>query len=623
MMSRLWGQDIQKVGASLSHLSLTVKLPLQAITGILVTAGTLTLLTIVIGTNILRSQAFDSNSYAVQTYASAVGLYLDNAQSLLEFSARLPELRNLAVVSAESLKEAETIESITHGLLERSTVFDYIMLLDLDGSVRLLKSQHDDLPSGNLASTLWYKQLKIAKVTTLSDLHTSNLTGQPTIVMATFIKNTAGQEIAIWAGGLKLQKLSDISLSEMANGARRANVGYLTDRQGLVIAHQSDPTLVSRQADYSGLPPVRFALARQHGLVEFTDPVSQEEHLAAYMPLPVWGWGVISTTPTTTAFAPVAEFRERVIVATLSLALLFTAGAWIVGRRFSGRLRELTWAVQKIGRGSLDYRVDIRSGDEVERLATEFNRMASSLQETQGQLLERTALMEAANKELESFSYSVSHDLRAPLRAVDGFSRILLEEHAPALAPDAARYLRLIRENAQQMGQLISDLLAFSRLSRQPLSVQPVLPAELVHRSLEELKSEHESRKVEVTVSELPTCQGDPSLLHQVFMNLLSNALKYTRKREEARIEVTGHRNGIEAVYSVKDNGAGFDMRYADKLFGVFQRLHRAEEYEGTGVGLAIVQRIVHRHGGRVWAEAEVGKGATFYFTIPGGDNHG
>jgi len=165
-------------------------------------------------------------------------------------------------------------------------------------------------------------------------------------------------------------------------------------------------------------------------------------------------------------------------------------------------------------------------------------------------------------------------------------------------------------------------LLTFSRLSRQPLNKEPVVPANLVRRVLSDLSGEQEGRQVEIVVGELPTCQADPGLLKQVFANLLSNALKYTRQRDVARIEVGCAAQDGATVYFVKDNGAGFDMRYADKLFGVFQRLHRAEEFEGTGVGLAIVQRIIHRHGGRIWAEAEVDKGATFYFTLEGEGLH-
>ena len=249
-------------------------------------------------------------------------------------------------------------------------------------------------------------------------------------------------------------------------------------------------------------------------------------------------------------------------------------------------------------------------------------RLLGDLRRLTADLLDRTQELTAANGELEAFSYSVSHDLRAPLRAMDGYSRILLEEFAAGLDAEAREYLGGIRANAQRMGVLIDDLLAFARLGRQPVSRRPVAPAEVARQALRELRHEQDGRQVRVAVSELPACSADPAMLKQVYANLLSNALKYTRLREVAVVAVGSEERGGETVYFVRDNGAGFDMRYAGKLFGVFQRLHRSEEYEGTGVGLATVQRIVHRHGGRVWAEAEPDKGATFFFTL-GGDGGG
>jgi signal transduction histidine kinase len=230
---------------------------------------------------------------------------------------------------------------------------------------------------------------------------------------------------------------------------------------------------------------------------------------------------------------------------------------------------------------------------------------------------ERTAQLESANRELEAFSYSVSHDLRTPLRAIDGFSQVVLERFGPQLPEEGQRYLGTIRAGAQKMGALIDDLLTFARLNKQALNRRPFDTVGLVREALDELGSPWPDRKLEVRLGDLPRSVGDRALLRQVWLNLLSNALKYTRKLAAAQLEVGSVRkNGVD-VFFVRDNGTGFDMRYADKLFGVFQRFHRAEDYEGTGVGLAIVQRIVHRHGGQVWAEAAVDRGATFYFTLP------
>lgn len=224
--------------------------------------------------------------------------------------------------------------------------------------------------------------------------------------------------------------------------------------------------------------------------------------------------------------------------------------------------------------------------------------------------------LEAANKELEAFSYSVSHDLRAPLRGINAFASILCEEHSHQMSAEARNLLERVTNSAQRMEHLIQDLLHFSRLGREPLSKRPLDMNRLAHEVLEECRKAAGDRLVEVKVTHLPDCVGDPSLLRQVLINLVSNAFKFTRQKESAVIEIGCQEQGGEEIYFVRDNGAGFDMRFAEKLFGVFQRLHSTNEFEGTGVGLSIVDRIIQRHGGRVWVEAAVDQGATFYFTL-------
>jgi len=255
------------------------------------------------------------------------------------------------------------------------------------------------------------------------------------------------------------------------------------------------------------------------------------------------------------------------------------------------------------------------SGGPAELSAREQQMAAEMFQNAQ-RLAATNQQLESANNELEAFSYSVSHDLRAPLRAVDGFSQAVLEDFGPKLPAEGLRQLLVIRESAQRMGQLIDDLLSFSRLSRQPLVMQSIDTEQLVRGALGDFNAECGGRKIEINFGALEPCEGDPALVKQVWVNLLSNALKYTRKREHAVVDIGCVEQKGEHVFFVRDNGTGFDMQYAHKLFGVFQRLHRAEEFEGTGVGLAIVQRVIHRHGGRVWAEAAVNRGATFYFTL-------
>jgi light-regulated signal transduction histidine kinase (bacteriophytochrome) len=235
----------------------------------------------------------------------------------------------------------------------------------------------------------------------------------------------------------------------------------------------------------------------------------------------------------------------------------------------------------------------------------------------------RTSQLEAANKELEGFSYSVSHDLRAPLRAIVGFARMLQEDHGDKLDQEARRKLGIIQGEAQRMGMLIDDLLAFSRMGRKAMQLSEVDMTDLARATYEGLNGHHEGPQAEFHLGTLPRAAADRVLMGQVWANLLSNALKFSSKRPRPVIEVSWISDEKELVYFVRDNGAGFDPRYQSKLFGVFQRLHDSSEFSGTGVGLALVQRIVARHGGRVWADGKPDAGATFYFTLPKEPTHG
>jgi signal transduction histidine kinase len=255
-----------------------------------------------------------------------------------------------------------------------------------------------------------------------------------------------------------------------------------------------------------------------------------------------------------------------------------------------------------------------RETDELDHYQDEIYQLNRELEQ---RVTLRTAQLEAANKELESFSYSVSHDLRVPLRAIDGFSHILLDDYTEKLDDEGKRMLNVVRDNTKRMGQLIDDILAFSRSGHLEITPAEVDMEELVRDVFEELKPTAAGREVKVKINTLPPALADRALMRQVMVNLLNNAFKFTLTKEAALIDVGARTEGTETVYYVRDNGVGFDMQHANKLFGLFQRLHGVSEFEGTGIGLAIVKRIITRHGGRVWAEGKVNEGATIYFTLP------
>lgn len=360
---------------------------------------------------------------------------------------------------------------------------------------------------------------------------------------------------------------------------------YIVDSKGQVAFHSKHPDR-QEMVDASGTPVVQ-RLRRGEGGVEIAfDPIEREDAIIALAAVPTYGWGVVAQQPTRTSVGLKARDEQlRRLLTGYGLILLLCITAIVLGWRI----------VAARERAREDQRMRI----ELER-----------------RVAERTSELEVANKELEAFSYAVSHDLRAPLRSIDGFGQALLEDCAGRLDDQGRHYLQRIRGATQRMGDLIDDLLKLSRATRAEMRRDPMNLTQMAQNVIAELQRVEPGRKVLLRLQEGMVADGDLRLLGIVLENLLGNAWKFTARSEHARIEMASAPDGDGGrIYCVRDNGVGFDMTYADKLFGAFQRLHGAD-FPGTGIGLATAQRIIHRHGGRIWAEGEVGKGASFYFTL-------
>ncbi len=370
--------------------------------------------------------------------------------------------------------------------------------------------------------------------------------------------------------------------------ARNIEIGpggflYIVDSKGQLAFHPKYPAQ-GEIIDYKEVPVVQLVLQGKTNVEITYNPVEKEKRVSAYVPAK-YGWGVIAQQPVTTAFA----FKNRQMQHILfgyGLILLFSVLVIVLAAQIFRQRRKV----------DEDHRV---------------------MNELEFRVAKRTHELEAVNRELESFSYSVSHDLRSPLRAIEGFTQIMVEDYGPQLDAEGNRLLLVIRDNARRMSMLIDDLLAFSRLGRQAMKAVDINMKQLVENVIHELQAQNTSQDMNFIIHPLPEARGDRTLIQQVWVNLISNAIKYSGSQPQSRIEVGSYTKDMEIVYYVKDNGTGFNMEYYDKLFMVFQRLHRTEDFPGTGIGLAIVQRVIARHGGRVWAESVVNAGATFYFSLP------
>ena len=366
-------------------------------------------------------------------------------------------------------------------------------------------------------------------------------------------------------------------------------------------------------------PPIK--LNQFNDVIEYKG-AGGADMLAKSNRVPYTAWTVVISFPEKILLSGVNNFMSLVLIGGIVLVLMGVIAAWIMSRNISRPLAQLTNAATIISQGDYSGAVDIHRKDELGELANAFNTMATKVykmhRELERKVAERTLQLENANKELEAFSYSVSHDLRTPLRAISGYSIMLKEDYEDKLDAEGLRIIGNIISNAKTMGQLIDELLAFSRLGKKELALAKVDMKQLAETVAAELAHNEEAGKYKINIdASLPPAEGDGGMIKQAMMNLVGNAIKYSSKKQEPEIRIGAKAEADRTIYYVQDNGVGFDMAYSGKLFGVFQRLHSIEEFPGTGVGLALVKRIIDKHKGQVWADAVKGEGATFYFTIP------
>lgn len=465
----------------------------------------------------------------------------------------------------------------------------------------------------------------------VGDLETNRTTRQETLDFAYPILNDKGKLSRVLFACLDLSRLRD-AIGEIQ--LPKSAVISILDRRGHVLAQHPEKNANGKFNGKAFMDAAQAAhvLKGKQSVFEMTDSDHVEKLFAVASLQDGTGdrlWVSVGI-PTETAFAAADRELWRNIGIMACVAVLALAIAYVFAERaFLRPLHSLMSEARLLAAGKWSERAETSRGKgELGELSRTFKEMAVTLEKQRADIQainadleqrvkDRTLELEQASRELEAFSYSVSHDLRAPLRHISGFVDLLRNELGEAVSEKGRRYLNILDDSARQMGQLIDELLVFSKMGRVEMRKAIVNANDLVEETITKLQPEIRDRKIVWEKCSLPELQGDPAMLRQVFVNLISNAIKYSSTRDAARIQIGHEKNEHETIIFVRDNGVGFDMQFADKLFGVFQRLHRADEFEGTGIGLANVRRIIQRHGGRTWAEGKVDQGATFYFSMP------
>jgi len=517
------------------------------------------------------------------------------------------------------------------------TIGQVLLQLDPGRALALLDSLADDYPAVNsfswvdpqgtillssrkgakgvsVADREYFKEVVGGKEWTVSDLLSTKVGGDDRVVVARGIRSGDAVLLGLVLGEVIPEQLGKTLTSPRSGGG----VVTIFDGQGAVISSVRGPQVTSPILPFKYRDRMALTALESGRQVTGIDQLPGEnvDRLAARVPIKALGWVAGASRPLAEVMAPVRTNLLYILLAVFAVAFLTLLLAQFMARSIINSVAVVREGAASLAAGNKT-RVSIPDIMELGDLAETFNHMAEQLTIHSASLEKTADELRRSNQELEAFSYSVSHDLRAPLRAIDGFANALLEDQADQLGEDGQRYLNIIRENTQRMGQLIDDLLSYSRLGRRQPAFEVIDMDALARAIAEELEAAGEADHSALRICEMPPVTGDRTLIRQAVSNLMSNAFKFSSTREQPQVEVGGRQEAEENVYWVRDNGVGFDMTYRHKLFSMFQRLHSMKEFPGTGVGLAIVHRVVQKHGGRVWAEGAVDQGATFYFALP------
>ena len=554
---------------------------------------------------------------------------------LYERSSDIRAIASDPVISSKT----STPENITKRLIDfRNSYKAYVSLsfIDTDG-IKIADTSGIDIGKNVSNKPYWKKAIKNG--TSLAEIidYPQNI-GFLVIYFSGLVKDAEGSPIGVVVARTPVSKLYHaMKGAPRLFGTEKDLKIDLVDKNGLLLYSNTNKKGILKD-NYSDLPPVKHSMSGEiMGSLPHYDPVRKEEDLCffarerGYLNFPGNGWTLLVQMPEKEAFEPVIRLRNQISFVFLWLSIILAIGVFIIIRKIAAPIKKLEYGAKVLGAGNLDFRTEITAKDEIGELSSTFNEMAEKLEKKEKALVReiesrKTAeeatkryadQLQSANKELEAFSYSVSHDLRAPLRSMDGFSHILLERYPDRLDEKGKDYLYRVGRAAKMMDQLIEDILTLSRVSRHEIKHEEVDLSKMAEMISSHLHSSDPGRDVYFSIQPSVAFYGDKNLLGIVIQNLLDNAWKFTGKREKATIAFGTTETEHGKTCFVRDNGTGFDMQYADKLFGAFQRLHSSVDFPGTGVGLATVKRIISRLGGKIWADAEMEKGATFYFTLP------